>query len=187
MTIWADATTLQPIRLLWHDETFAVDTIVTNIRLNVDVDEAIFRMHVPEGYELKIERIPISDRGAAATEKKLVDGFRAWLELSRGRFPSSLGLDAVKDLDPDARVTLKQQGWGFAISISRLHIHGLGFGGPGEKPTPEQSKKINRKIVEPLKRAIDGIMTVHALPASADWHYAGRGVNVTHPKTPICW
>lgn len=205
-TVWADPETQLPIRLEWYSESFGVNTVITNIRLNVELDESTFEMRIPEGYTLEAEsrekpKAALSLSKTADKEKKIIEGFRGWVALTGGDFPSSLTVDAFKDIDPNATVSFNQKGWGFksAISFSNLKVFDGKFNDDrfdkDHLPTEEELEEIkeefqrefNEKFLPHFKKVMEGFAVVFGLPADSDWHYAGKGVTVEDTDTPIFW
>ena len=193
-TVWADTATKLPIRLEWYDEMFGVNTIADKLELNVELDESTFEMNVPDGFELetvtqKVEKGQAPGNQTNIDEKKIIDGFRGWVLLSDGAFPSSMTMDAIKDLDPNATMTFKQVGWGFQLTPHNLTINSKkSFGFSKDNPlSQEQKEAIMEKIQVALNNALGGFIAVFKLPADSDWHYAGQGVTMDDTDTPIFW
>ncbi len=193
-TVWVDTQTKLPIRLEWYDDMFAVNTIADNLELNVELDESTFEMNVPDGYELekvtrKVDKCQTPGDQTYIDEKKIIEGFRSWVFLSDGIFPSSMTMDAIKDLDPNATMSLKQVGWGFQLAPLDLTINSKkSFGFSKDNPlSQEQKNAIMKKIQVALKNALSGFIAVFKLPADSDWHYAGKGVEMGDADSPIFW
>ena len=81
-------------------------------------------------------------------EQKIIEGYRSWVLLSGGLFPSSMTMDAIKDIDPNASMTLKQVGWGFQLTVSKnIDIDGKRFGfGKDNPPSEEEAKALREKL-----------------------------------------
>ena len=193
-TIWADSQTKHPVRLEWYDEIFGVNIVVTNITLDVDIDESIFRIETPEGYTQKPEPEDKQQRqGSKQTskEEEIINGFRCWASMTNGRFPSSLSVDAIKDLDPNAAVSFNQKGWGFEGGVSFSNPEGfkpeLDPNLPHKQIEKELKKQLEQYMDAYLKPAIAGIATVFSLPAGSDWHYNGQDIEFGDRDRPIFW
>ena len=169
-TIWADPDTKRPIRLEWYDEITGVNSIATNIELNVDLDKTMFGMEIPEGYALTEEqRKEPTALPTTVDEQKIIANLREWIDLSGGSFPSSvLGYNAIKDLDPNADISFIQKEW-------------KGFHGFVHVNMP--SLKAFLKVMQLMSSG--GL--IGPMPPDSDWHYAGKGVKFGDADTAIFW
>ena len=181
-TVWADTVTKRPVLWEWYDEMYGINTVVSNIELNLELDESLFDVAIPEGYETKTNRDlfkggsePVNSTWT--NESKVIDGFRSWTTISDGKFPSSLTFNAIKDFNPEASIGLRQSGWGFNIDIKGLSA--ADFFGEYE-PTKEELVELNNN----LNKALSGVQTVFFMPAESNWHYAGKGVTTEDVDTP---
>ena len=185
-TVWADRTTKLPIRWEWYDDMYGLNTVVSNIELNLEVDESLFDMVIPENYEVKTVRNVSRDGSELVAnstwvdEAKMIEGFQSWTIISKGKFPSSLTFNAIKDFNPQASISLKQVGWGFKVDIKGLSP--ADFFGEYE-PTKEELDELSKN----LNKALAGVQSVFFLPAESDWHYAGKGVTTEDVDTAIFW
>lgn len=184
-TVWADLETKLPVRWESYDEMYGINTIVSNIELNLEVDEMFFDTAIPPDYEVKTER-NVYGAGTETVnqtwidEAKIIEGFRSWTTISKGKFPSSLTFDAIKDFNPEASIGLKQVGWGFNVDIKGLSA--ADFFGEYE-PTQEELVELNSN----LNKALSGVQAVFFLPAQSDWHYAGKDIKFGDADTAIFW
>jgi hypothetical protein len=169
-TIWADPDTKHPIRLEWYDEITGINSIATNIEINVDLDKAMFGMEIPKDYALTEEQK--EERTVLPTtvdEQKIIANLREWIDLSGGTFPSSvLGYNAIKDLDPNADISFIQKEW-------------KGFHGFVHVNMP--SLKAFLKVMQLM--SFGGL--IGPMPSDSDWHYAGKGVKFGDADTAIFW
>lgn len=184
-TVWADMSTKLPIRWEWYDEMYAINTVVSNIELNLEVDESLFDVAIPEDYETETVRNVFkggSELGNSTwiDEAKIMEGFRSWTIISKGKFPSSLTFNAIKDFNPEASIGLKQVGWGFNVDIKGLSA--ADFFGEHE-PTKEEVAELNKN----LNKALAGVQAVFFIPVESDWHYAGKDVTTEDVDTAVFW
>jgi len=169
-TIWADPNMKYPIRLEWYDEMTGINSIATNIKLDVDLDKTMFGMEIPEGYVLTEEQEDgLEDLPTTVDEKKIIDNLRQWTDLTGGTFPSSvLGYSAVKDLDPNADISFEQKEWN-------------GFNGNVHVNMPDL--KTYLKVMQLVSSG--GL--IGRMPKGTEWHYAGKGVKIGDADTAIFW
>lgn len=90
MTLWADPATQLPVRI----ESAMVgppktDVVMMNYEFNVELDESLFNVEIPAGYEIIETDVDVSP----ASEKELIAALRMCCEASDGGFPT--GLDTV--------------------------------------------------------------------------------------------
>lgn len=90
LTVWADPTTELPVQI---ESTMAgppkTEVVMTNYEFNIELDESLFSVEIPEGYTVTEANVDASP----ASEKDLLTSFRICCELSDGEFPT--GLDSV--------------------------------------------------------------------------------------------
>jgi hypothetical protein len=169
-TIWADPNMKYPIRLEWYDEAYGINTIATNIELDVEINQSMFSIEVPEGYAL----IEAEDNGpkelpTTVDEEKIIANLRQWADLTGGTFPSSVvGYSAIKDLDPNADISFIQKDL-------------KGFHGFVHVNMPDL--KTYLKVMQLI--ASGGV--IGQMPPDADWDYAGKGVKIGDADTAIFW
>ena len=193
-TVWSNIATKLPIRMEWYDEMFGINTIADHLQLNMELNDSVFEMKAPDGYKIEtVQQKATQDEEpgnpTSVNEEKIVEGFRSWILLSGGVFPSSMTMDAIKDLDPDASVVLKQVGWGFQLTLSKnIDLGRERFGFSKKNPPSEEEKaELNKKLGVALNNALNGFIAVFQLPAECDWHYAGKDVMMGDADTAIFW
>jgi len=92
LTVWADPQTALPIRMeqKWRQMQF----VCTDFEFNVEMDESLFSMEIPEGYSTLTGELPI----ASSTEKDLIESLRIWAEvILDGVFPRDLSSQVYVD------------------------------------------------------------------------------------------
>ena len=191
-TVWADAESLLPVRLELFDQMIEMTTILDHITINPNLNTDLFSMEAPEGYTV-LEKSETKDKTPAEESgsqvdlaQTLVQGFRSWSELSGGTFPSELGVNAVKDLDPNATFGFRQKGWGVQMyfimpslrsKINRYYMDNV--------PLTEQEERGKGMFEQRLNNTWKLFFNIHSL--SVPWHYAGAGVRVGQDNTPVFW
>jgi hypothetical protein len=150
--IWADPKTLLPVRVECDR------LMMTDFRINPELDKSLFSLDVPAGYTVRTMRVDPS--------KTLWVGLTGALKLAAehngGMFPSALrgeqGIDGIMQRAVD---TFKKE-------------HG--------EASPEALK-----LSQDVRRKLDEALAVlNALPPDA-WHYAGKNVKPGTPDRPILW
>jgi outer membrane lipoprotein-sorting protein len=93
LTVWADPQTALPIRMeqKWRQMQF----VCTDFQFDIEMDESLFRMEIPEGYsELPMGELPID----SSTEQDLIESLRIWAEvILDGVFPRDISTEVYVD------------------------------------------------------------------------------------------
>lgn len=101
ITIWADAETGLPVRIEQNEGQMR--TICRNMQFDVEIDESLFSMDVPEGYTVQQETTLDLQAG---TEEAFIEGLRLLAErFNGGQFPDGV---AVEDYLKQAPNVAKQ-------------------------------------------------------------------------------
>jgi outer membrane lipoprotein-sorting protein len=160
MSVWGDPKTGLPARI--ETISAALPNLVltqTDFEFNVDMDESLFSVEPPAGYELGTFFIQHPEFDPSTTEEKdLIETFRESSRLSGGRFPAALDMMTLTGL-----VYME-------FPEDRL-----------QKPGARQ------EINETQTKLQRGLMFSVLLPKEADAHYAGKGVSLGEPDKPIFW
>jgi outer membrane lipoprotein-sorting protein len=233
LTIWADAETDFPLELQWYSAMTNLRVTVSNIGLDMCIDQTEFNMDVPEGYDLPVppeavetvaepnevsaqetetDIVPDPDLAELLddldkTDQTLVKFFHGWTVLTKGKFPSSLTTDAIKDIDPDAKISFKQKLWSFSFSASLPNLFGdwkadIDPNDYTDEEMEQSKKEPSGRYYEDIQAAFeerfqlvkphfanvfDGFEAVLKMPAKSDWHYNGAGVKFGDSGTAIFW
>jgi len=172
MTVWVDAQTLLPTWIEYSLDTASAimmakgTVILSDIVFNKQLDESLFSIQVPEGYErqtLQYEHQPFKLVG----EEDLIQALRLWTDKSDGPFPSELNMNAA----------------GVLIQLIKEEM-GLTFE-KGE--APDLSDPSLHEFYRIERRIQRGIGFVQRLSSKSDWHYAGKGVQPGNANTVIFW
>jgi len=164
ITIWANAETLLPIRI--EQSTPAMmgkeaTVIWSNIAFDVELDESLFSLEVPDDYTVQTMQVDASK----PSEEDLIETFRLWTEVTEGKFPSALDMSAM---GPFVKALEKEMGFEL---------------GKGQEPSQEQMQE----ILGMFAKITRGITFAHTMPAASDWHYAGKDAVFGDAHTPIFW
>lgn len=87
MTLWVDETSKLPVRI---ESTMVgppkTAVVMTNYQFNIDLDESLFRLDVPEGYTVTENDMDVTP----ADESDFLDSLRTVCEVADGTFPDSI-------------------------------------------------------------------------------------------------
>ncbi len=217
-TVWAEEETGYPIQVELYDEMMGLKTMLSNILINLDLDEQLFNLEVPDDYTTakvidnhdtdqcdQPESQPITsepqiteidkqkETNLAATnifEQKIIEGFRNWTELSKGKFPSALNYTAAKDLDPNASCSFKLEGRRFMFYANFPAFDHILTDLYVNNPTLSEEEKKQRKMEqEEMKQSLRNILTlfITIYRYQGDWYYFGKDATCGDPDTPIFW
>lgn len=166
MTIWADAGSLLPVQIEYATDkgpvSVAADLIMTDIQFDAPLDPAEFSLAAPPGYTERTFEVDASP----PTEADLVETLRFWTQTTGGRFPSALGVSAVKEL--------------------REPLSGPGQAGESDKPKDLSDRTI-KDFLRDSQKILRGLRFVQSLPPEADWHYTGPDATFGDTTKPVFW
>ncbi len=162
MSIWVDSETRLPVLV---EQTLKIATLpvtmmtMTDFVWDAPVDESQFSLAAPEGYS--VQRMQMNM--APATEKDLIDSFKAAAELNDGVFPQTFDIVGVS----------AAMGRSFAKLIMK-------------KDTPEW-KAMQTRSAQAMSIIGRGFMFVNDPKNGEDWHYAGKDVQLGKAGVPVFW
>ena len=104
-TIWADLQTALPIRM--EQKWRQIECVCTDFQFDIEMDESLFSMEIPEGYSELRGELPIG----SSTEQDLVETLRMWAEIILdGAFPEDFsGQVYVDDVKKNREKFVKLQ------------------------------------------------------------------------------
>jgi hypothetical protein len=156
--IWGDPETRLPIRVETTSPLTGDSKLTwTDFEFNVDLDESLFSLQVPDGYQVRTASLDYSP----PEEKDLVETFRRYSDVADGAFPETLPFDTKV----------------IVALLSKLNL------GNGKVP----SDKAFKEATELSTQLGRGLGFVLLLPPEANAHYAGKGVKRDTPDVPIFW
>ena len=155
-TLWANSETKMPIRIEVIDDPMVIT--MSSIVFDVELDESLFSLDVPDGYSVTTFRKDLSE----PTEEDFIESFRIWAENMDGKFPSKMDRSAVNEFVKYQQEKLKEK---------------------GIEPSIEDVTKLQQIIID----MTHGFPFVEALPADSDWHYTGRDVKFGDADKAIFW
>lgn len=160
--VWGDPKTRLPVRI---ESTIAmmpnIKITQSDFEFNVPMDESLFSLEPPAGYEVTVKSHETRDK-SPETEEDLIEMFRYYSQWSGGRFPDVLDWPWIEDV----------------LSGARYLDAALTY-----KPQAEREQQFD-ETCQKLNRAMT---FVRSLPRNSDWHYGGKGVSVSSADTPIFW
>jgi len=196
MSIWGDPQTGAPVRIESTDAFTHGKVTISNFVFNVPLDEALFSVEPPAGYEVTRIQVHVSN-SSPFKEKDLIDLFRYYSACNGGRFPELLDMRWLNSV-------VCQEKW-LANNLEAVHKRIEQVHQPLATrieqwfaATLEQAQKAMAKPQKPTAKPQEeldespatierGLMFTVRLPEEADAHYAGRGVSRGAAGTPVFW
>jgi outer membrane lipoprotein-sorting protein len=164
-TVWANAETLLPVRIEYSmGEILGQEgtVVMKNFAFDVPLDEKLFSLEVPEGYQVQTMQIDASQ----PTENDLIETLRLWTETTSGKFPSALNMKTM------------------------FEEFGKAYGQKNQvdfKKNLEPSDPRFKQFMDAFAKVSRGIQFVLTLPAGSDWQYMGKDATFGDAKTAILW
>jgi outer membrane lipoprotein-sorting protein len=114
LDLWVDAKTGTPHRM----ELPGMKLAITEIRLNPELDDALFTLDVPVGYQVRERNMDLSK----TTEKDLVAGLEFIAKYNDGKFPDQpmITLDLVEKMKKAASTITKEDEARFGELLGRM-------------------------------------------------------------------
>lgn len=155
-TIWANAKTKIPLRIEITEEPMTIT--MSNIVFDVELDESLFSLDVPEGYRVTILQRDMSE----PTEASFIEAMKIWAEHMDGGFPSKMERSAMNEFVKYQQEKSKQK---------------------GAEPSLDDITALQQVMID----MTEGFPFVESLPAGSDWHYAGQDVKFGDAGKAIFW
>jgi hypothetical protein len=155
ITVWADQNTLQPIRIesyLGQMVGKPAAVVIDNIVFDQQLDQSLFSLEVPKGYNTRKVEVELG----RPEEKDLIESLRLWAQLSGGKFPQKLTLQAMQDLPT-------------VVSVRQAVMDRLSDGKLHYAETQDDAGRLIAKLYR-------GIVFAHSLTEQSRWYYAGADV-----------
>ena len=158
--VWADPKSEFPVRIeLALLGPPRIDMVMKNYELDVELDEALFSVDIPDGYKVLEQEAP-----PLVGESDFLESLRLCCQTSSGDFPPSLGVAAIAEVSARYMSQLLQK--------KQLKVEDL----TGDKL--HEMTKISRGF---------SFSTLLGIDSDADAHYAGKGVKLNDKDRPIFW
>lgn len=161
--VWADPATLLPVRVEYPRSTqLNVQSVMTDFQVNVELDESLFSLDLPEGYT-------VQQTAAIDLTKKpimfLADALRLAADFNDGMFPDELR--GANGVDGILQTGMKNRAMELATN------------------DPAALQKLGTEVPMALGGAFGMLFSLS--PEENDFHYAGKGVKLNTPNRPIFW
>jgi hypothetical protein len=182
MRVWADKATLLPVRMETRTtlpgQNTATVMLMDSIQWDADIDEAMFSMTPPAGYQLATDGL-----GKPGTED-LVRLLRLWTVLSDGRFPDQLH-----------PMNMYQIGGVFGEFNKRIeadHIDGGIAYGTVARAIGMNVERINDQNTGEFQQRIQavagrGVTFIASHLGPGGWRWTGKGAKIGDADRIVCY
>ncbi len=150
MTVWADAKSLQPVKIestMTLSKEMKITTVMTDFKFNVPLDDSLFSMNIPPGYHLQTVQFDASP----PTETDLLEMFRRWTKATGGKFPSALNLSALPEY---TRATHPAPVWNINFKESKALSDKLQKSIKDDEELQKKISGLRKRQMETLQRQI---------------------------------
>lgn len=156
--VWADAKTLLPVRAEYVSAEPSASTTMTDFRVKVPLDEALFSVNVPADYTIQ----QTTEIDASKVNELLAGALKLAAESNDGVFPPALrGEHGVIGTIQLGTATLIEK----------------------HKGSPEEL----RRLATDLSTKVAALSAFLAAGPPDAYHYAGKDVKLGTPNRPILW
>jgi len=186
-TFWADPDTARLIRLEYEQPDGSSHGVMTNFHYDMELDPSLFSLEPPPGYTVKTIEMSMP------VEDDLINTLRFIAEHNDGGFPSSLAY-VNKDFQQAIMAAAKEESEKLMKApetqklMEKLKAQ---YGSDKESFRKEWMKQWmelatpnNQKL---MLKYMQGLTFYTMLTAQNDSHYAGKGIKLDTPDTPIFW
>ena len=178
ISIWALRGSKLPVRMCFHDPRnnehgdFFFD-------YSEQKDAEFFD---PDAFTNRVQEQPAQSFSENIfNEQEIIDVLRRWTLLSGGPFPSSLDIQTIKDIDPNADISFLYNGLKDLNGAIHFETPHATF----DRDNPPSQDEIN-KYFDSVLFVLSGRFQ-EVLAGTTDWHYAGQGVKFGDADTAVIW
>ena len=159
-TLWGDPDTGQPVLIKTvYSGVPRTEVAMTDFELNVELQESLFDLTLPADYKVQSFDVDASP----FTETDLVSALHITSDMAGGKYPDALDTASITKALIGYMTKKKKK--------------------ENKENSDEQAKQLMQKTMT-IGRGFNFALQ---LPASADAHYAGKGVTRDAKGTPIFW
>jgi outer membrane lipoprotein-sorting protein len=161
-TIWVDKETQLPVQVEMESNGGILGTqttVFSDFQWDVPINEADFSVTPPQGYTVQHGRMDMSN----VTESDVTDALRTLAELNDDTFPDRFDVAGLARL--------------LALRTVKL----------GRENKEQELKKFQDEMMQKSVKVGRAWMFISTPANGTDFHYAGKGVKLDQPDTPILW
>ena len=180
ITVWTDPLTRLPIKVFLTDSNepskAKMQITYTNFVWDVELDESLFTLEVPDGYTTQNQAMNVSE----AREEDFLDLYRIYARLNNDTFPDEV-------LDVAALVTMgtlldKPEGTPEEKKEYRIEKLSYALGENDlEDLNPEDR---SMRFMQPMMR---GLSFYQEIKKNQHWHYQGKGIQLGEADKIVAW
>ncbi|NOZ38954.1 MAG: DUF2092 domain-containing protein [Planctomycetes bacterium] len=183
--LWLDPDSQLPVKAVIADvadsKKVNAKFEMTDFVWNPELDESLFSLEIPEGYDLEREEISFSDNMRKAQEG-VVTMLGFYVRLNENEFPEEFNVlvfgSVMKKMMPSG-ATLEE------LKAHHAQIWAKGLGRPEILGmSDEQREELVREFG---KSSAMGGGFLHAMMENGNWHYQGKGIKLGEADKIVAW
>jgi len=182
-TLWLDPDDNLPVRVVMTDveneDSVSARMTMTDFQWNPELDESLFTLEIPEGYETLESSVDVGDKSS----DDFVIMLRFFVRINDDRFPDELNLLAMV---PKIQQALYKPGlseeqlWAYsakklAYALDRPEIVDM---------KGEERKSLGLELANPFG---NGALYMETTKQTHHWHYQGKGVKQGEADKIVAW
>ena len=177
--IWLAKDSELPVKVEMSESAGSPELTITmtDFQWNVPLDESLFTLDVPKGYELEAAEpaAPLKD------PKNFIEAMRMYVRLNNDQFPDEYNAltasSIIKFLDDPSLPPEKRKAF-------RRHKVAQALDRPKLEKSDEEWKKFGP---ENAKRFASAAIFLQLLSETHEWHYVGKGVKFGQADKVVAW
>lgn len=180
--LWIAPDTNLPVKVVMTESKEGSKALVTltmsDFEWNPSLDESMFTLNVPDGYQLELDEIvkPVLD------PESFIATLKAYVRLNQGAFPDEFNAltpgSMIKFFD-DPSLPEKERIANYRRKLANA------FDRPDLKDaTDEEWQKQGREIGKIMAQ---GGVFLQVLPETHEWHYLGKGIKLGDADKVVAW
>ncbi len=179
-TVWLDAQTKMPVKILITDHAdpakSKMHVTMTDFDWGAEVDESLFTLDIPEGYELMEQSLDLG----GSTEEDFVAELRIYVRLNDDDFPDEWNLLTIATM---GELLKKPEGTDEEKKLYAMKKIANALGKPELADTMSQME-LGMQLQQPLAR---GAAFFATLTEGHHCHYQGKGVKLGEADKIVFW
>lgn len=180
ITVWANPLTRLPVRVFltdsWEAAKAKMQITYTNFKWDVELDESLFSLEVPDGYTTQNQAMDMSE----STEEDFLALYRIYVRLNNDTFPDeSLDIATLVTMG-----TLLDKSEGTPEEKKAYRISRLSYALDENDLEDLSVEDRSMRLMEPMMR---GLSFYQEINKTQHWHYQGKGIQLGEADKIVAW
>jgi len=183
-TVWLDPQKKMPVKILMTDHADPAQSkmhiTMRNFDWDAEVDESLFTLDIPEGYDLMEQSLDLGD----SSEEDFVGMMRIYARLNDDAFPEEWNLLTITSM---GKLMIKSEG----TEEEKRHYAMQKLARALDKPelaeadmSKEKQMELGMQLQQPL---VSGAIYFASLSETHHWHYQGKDVKLGEADKIVAW